>query len=274
MVWNGPALKQGQGPGTAHKEEGFHIALTASLHISKGGRAIDYPYWHLDLNAGSGRNELVEGGCDGSPLIFLRAAIRANRRFNATFCDNDKVALDLLQDRIEPLRGQFPKDSTIRFLPLDNAECLTHVAGRIEAAEDSRFAVGTCLCDPNGYRFGFPEAGLQWFARRFPRIDLALSANVTLFRTVAGCQRNGKGFKDWPDYETILNGFNRPHWLLRNIREHQGPGHRFTVAVGRTTKEGYRKFGDFYPRESPEGKTILSMRRAAVGQRLLFPNME
>src|SRR5262245_58172491 len=86
-TWSEKPMRQGQGLGTARKEQGFAALFKFSLTISRNEKVMCYPYWHVDFNCGSGLNERVE--CDGSPLVFLTEAVRANRPVHAYFCDSD-----------------------------------------------------------------------------------------------------------------------------------------------------------------------------------------
>src|SRR5262249_15186317 len=88
--------KQGQGDNTRRKEDGFGAIFHTSLDISKGARR--YPYWHIDLNAGSGFNEKAQ--CPGSPVVFMQEAARAARWVRAYFTDLNAEAAQALRQRL------------------------------------------------------------------------------------------------------------------------------------------------------------------------------
>jgi hypothetical protein len=140
-------------------------------------------------------------------------------------------------------------------------------------------AVGTLFCDPNGVRVGFPVDALEAFSRLFPRIDLIINLNASVFAMVRGCKASGrpsvqKGFLDWPDLLDIARRFNRPlrNWWVRNPSK--GPGMRFAMLVGRSLPTGRRSFKDFHPLDSPAGQEIIhTLRRVPTGGRYLFEGM-
>lgn len=256
-------MNQGQGNSTPRKEAGFAMIFRQCLLMTK---RLPYPYWHIDLNAGSGHNEKAD--CPGSPVVFLDEAEEVGRPINAMFCDNDPEAAERLHAATS-FRAERFDSSTVAVRCKDNAEALKEFAEWIRSEEARpEYAIGTCVCDPNGYPYGFPRDAILEFATRFPRIDLLLNVNVTLFvmamKYRENCKQNGRrsGMEDWPDVNSILG--LRPcksHWLVRNPPFIPGGrGHRFVMFLGRNTGKGMTGFErqEFYPIDSDRGHAIVN----------------
>lgn len=249
-------MQQGQGGSTQGKEIAFAALMRMALGIGKA--APDYPHWHLEMNAGSGRND--KASCDGSPLIFLRAAEEAGRTYRAFFCDNDEANIAALRANCFSLGP--PPDGCERTVTCkDNAEFLDGVATLIRAAENPRFALGTCLCDPNGWK-GFPVEAIERFAALFPRIDLILNLNLSFFAMVKGAAAHPapscRPFADaekWPSPEVLVGRFHKRHWLIRNPSSAKGM--RFSVLYGSNFKVKTARFMGFVPLESIAGQEII-----------------
>jgi len=267
----------GQSEKTYEKEGNFHDAIEDCLDLSFHGKAGGWPYWHIDLNAGCGWNEAA--ACEGSPLVFLRAAIGRKRRFNACFCDRDKAALADLRGRALPLCPAFAPDCWLTFDGRNNAEALAAWGQKIAVSEKTKYAVGSVLCDPNGFRdrrdprAGLPVEALRRFAAIFPRIDLIFSLNISLFRFVGGHkEKQHAGFLDWPTAWEAVMSLGRPHWLVSNFRD-RGKGHRFVVLLGRTSEE-VRQFRHFYPTDSARGREVLQNLRTVRPDQPSFEGWE
>ena len=73
-------ILQGQAAFTTEaKQIGLSYAWRQNLSAhARNARGKGYPYYHLDLNCGSGVNEIA--GCAGSPLTFLSSANPHNQR--------------------------------------------------------------------------------------------------------------------------------------------------------------------------------------------------
>ena len=239
------------------------MAFNVSLDLSKG-KAATWPYWHIDLNAGCGWNEVVD--CEGSPLVFLREAEHAERRFNAVFCDLDAEAVRSLEGRLPAA----PAGCVVRTFAGDNADALDAFGNWIVAAgEKPQYAVGTCLADPNGVR-SLPIDGLARFASAFPRIDLIVNLNISLFSRFRGGRESpalrGR-FDKYPEPLDLLALFHRKHWVVRNLPR-GGTGERFTLAVGRSHRAGSGRHADFYPIDSPAGRRILQDFRREIPEQM------
>lgn len=90
-------MAQAQGKYTKAKIEGFAAALQQNVSVvCHGIRA--QRYFHFDLNAGCGRNEIAM--CDGSPIAFRAAACKAKMPQALSFCcERDGVAAKRLAER-------------------------------------------------------------------------------------------------------------------------------------------------------------------------------
>jgi hypothetical protein len=270
-------MLQGQGVSTFRKEQGFGDVFRMSLRISKAPAVAGYCYWHLDMNAGAGFNEKAD--CEGSPLVFMRAGAAARRGFRAYFCEAEPALAARLESRLR--ETPLPAGCQAHVLRQDNAVALQQFAvaiGRAERRPD--LAVGTCLCDPNAVREGFPVEALDFFLAQFKRIDFVLNLNVSVLRRGRGARQRYesdpdappyfRGFKDWPDLaRDLLPRFHRRHWWIRNPPRVNSD--QFTILVGRNVETKGAPFRDFYRLESREGQQILhGLKRVAAGQGFLF----
>ncbi len=270
---------QGQGNGTLYKEQGYADIFRMSLRISKAPSVAQWPYRHLDLNSGSGWNE--EAHCEGSPIVFLREAVEVFRPgpINAYFCDINGESIGHLEGACHEFIRQLDS-CTVTAKATDNGTFLDEVAASIREEERRPdLAIGTCVCDPNGFK-GFPLESLVRFAHDFPRIDIVLNINCNLFRSVEGCKTSTKlppksveAFRRWPTVPEMIDALGRVCWMIRNPQ--RVSGHAFTQLIGRTLGTGKRAFGGFFSLDSPEGQKILArLRRIEPDQGLLFEDWE
>lgn len=254
-------MRQGQGRTTERKQNGFTLLFQQRLRVSKAGAAAGHPYWHVDLNAGCGRNEIA--GCLGSPLVFLNEAVSSRRRFNALMCDSDPDAIRRLDD-VTYFARERADGSQLRLVCDDNAAALAQFSEWI-ADEEKRpeLAVGTWLCDPNGgsKENRLPLEALKRFCHRHQRIDAVLSLNISLFARVRKCKGNPRtpGFDHWPDPQDVcgLRPF-KAHWLVRNPAPRRGSGESFTMFLGSNHPGGMEQFEQFYRLESAKGQEIVN----------------
>jgi hypothetical protein len=244
------SLGQGQGTATAFKERGFGAAFRVSMNLSNGKNVARFPYWHIDLNSGSGRNE--DARCDGSPIVFLEMAAQHRPNFKAFFCDHDLKAIEALSARV---------GSTAYCFGCDNREILAVVSAAIAKAErNPSYSVGTVVCDPNGYTGdAMPHEEIAQFAQRHERIDLIFNLNVSTYQWMKGnirLRRKGWESKFCPSIREFPAMFHRRHWLISEIRS-PGRGHRFVILIGRNfPTDGHRSMGH-YRFESIDGERIL-----------------
>jgi hypothetical protein len=268
--------KQGQGNGTVRKEAGFAAVLRMSLRVSKARPVAAFPYWHLDLNSGSGWN--AKAGCLGSPAVFLDEAARAGRAgpVHVRFCDTDSAAIETLRANCFGLCSRVGPEASVAARAMDNADFLRETAEEIRAAErNPGFAVGSCLCDPNGFPDGFPVEALKDFACDFPRIDLAINLNVSLFARVRGCKDSvheniRKGFVHWPELGELIGLYPRRHWWVRNPPAGPWGMERFVTFYGHNWPRTKRTaFAEFVPLDSLAGQEIVgTFKRQASDQKL------
>jgi hypothetical protein len=268
--------KQGQGNGTQRKEEGFAALFRMSLRVSKATAVAAFPYWHLDLNAGCGWN--VKANCPGSPAVFLDEAIAAARSgpVHARFCDTDPVAVESLRANCFGLCCRIGPEASVAARAVDNADFLRGAADEIRVAErNPGLALGTCLCDPNGFPEGFPVEALRDFTREFPRIDLVVNLNVSLFARVRGCKESErenirKGFVHWPELGELIGLYPREHWWVRNPPAGGLGQERFVTFYGHNWPRTKRTaFAEFVPLDSLAGQEIVgTFKRQASDQKL------
>lgn len=244
---------QGQGPTTEFKLRGIQAAITVTMRVATGSHLVRFPYWHIDLNSGCGINH--DAGCVGSPLAFLQAAYSLKPNYRAFFCDIREEAIIELQERVGANRR-------CTLLRGNNRDALPLIAGQIRRAERKpRFAMGTVLCDPNGYFYGdsVPADQLADFCREFPRIDMILNLNVRTRRLIRGCIEKRRA--GWENVSCLglndLPGFlNRRYWLIRNLISKGGD--QFVLMVGRNYRLGDHRALGFHHLESSAGQAILA----------------
>jgi len=247
---------QGQGDSTPWKVDGFATVFHVSLDIGNAEKLRKWAFWHLDLNAGCGWND--KAGCEGSPISFLRVASQFKRPIRAYFCDKRQEACDALAGRIPPL--SLPGTIFTNVVCCDNAALLGEIAKQIRRCENPEYAIGQVLCDPNGFN-DMPLDALAAFAAEFPRIDVIIHLNISLFARMRGCKKSeqyAKGFGSKPEPEDVLRRLGRKWWSIRRIPSRKGmKGERFTTAVGTSFKNRSRRIMDFVDLESDEGQSIV-----------------
>jgi hypothetical protein len=245
-------IRQGQSIATVDKERRIAAAMSVSMRIANnvfGGKG--YRYWHFDANAGNGWNHEV--GVPGSPVVFWHVAETCLRRMEPApfFCDRDAMAIEQLRARL----GHIPAGAGSILLPGDNEDGLGVFADSIRISEKPHYAVGSLIIDPNGYYYrsakgiGAPVAGLQWFVREFPRIDIILNLNMRTFHL----QRGAGHAVATP--ASVLASLNRKHWLVSQA----GGQSRHLLAVGRNMATGDHKALGLYDIDSDAGRKILNV---------------
>lgn len=265
--------RQGEGPNTPRKQQGFAMLFRTGLLISKS--LLRFHYWHLDMHAGSGWNP--NANCPGSPVVFLEEARKVGRSFRALFCDNDPATVAQLRKRLAFAIEEFD-DAAISILCEDNRDALSYFAEWIASESESPAkAFGSILLDPNGFKKeDVPLEHLRIFFAVHERIDLILNVNVSLFARVRGCKGNPNtpGFDDWPDPVDVfgLESLKR-FWLVRNPQR-GGNGDRFVIFVGRNTTAGMTRFEEFYPLHSEQGQAIVRHLVRVQPDQRYFPGIE
>lgn len=249
-------MTQGQSGYTRFKYARFAPVLAQSLRISKAVPVARFPYYHIDLNAGSGFND--DAGVDGSPLNFLDAVRRTGRdNFYAFFVDHTLECIAQLGGRPE-----IEAHPTRVFLHhADNAEVLPVVSQFIADHErNPRFAVGSIVIDPNGYHGGVPWEPLRTFCAAHPRIDIFINLNLRSWTLERACVEQGRKGFNWPLHplSTFPAWFSRAQWMWTDRTViHRTP---WIQGVGRTmcTRDaGYSSLG-FYDSKSERGRAILA----------------
>jgi hypothetical protein len=130
--------------------------------------------------------------------------------------------------------------------------------------------VGSCVVDPNGPK-EIPYEALRRFTAKFPRIDLILNLPAFFYRLA----RKAPGdFSKYPEPLALTAQFPRQNWLVRNISF--GTGWPWIILLGRQKdldERRRKKFADFFPLESPQGRQVITEFRRAdpPGQGSLFP---
>jgi hypothetical protein len=246
--------RQGQGRTTEIKVRGIGAAIAVTLKVCTNPALAAFPYWHIDLNSGCGYNH--DAGCFGSPLAFLAAVSNAGKtNYRAFFCDIQPAA-------VSELRRLLAAEPGCTCICANNRETLPQVAAVIRAAErNPHLAMGTVLCDPNGYFYGdaVPADEMRRFCAEFPRIDVILNLNVTTRRWIRGCIE--KGVRGWETATCLrldeLPAFlSRRHWLIRDLVSRGG--HQFALMVGRNYRLGDHRAMGFHHLDSAEGRAIVA----------------
>lgn len=264
-----------EGNGTRRKEQLLRACMRQSLTISMCDRS--RLYTHIDLTAGRGVNE--KAGCLGSPIEFAKLAIGFNRPVRLICCDRaERCALTL---RGELSRIVWPSDWPAWVLYCDdNADVLRRLHASLDQ-EPRPF--GSLICDPNGPAQGYPHQELMAFASRYAQMDLILTFNVNLFRSIdpARLKRDcatapAKGlatcYQRYGSVRSNIKSFARKQWWVSNQTNYGGPGHSFIVAVGRNKDVEERPCDGFY-RLDKEGAEIIDNLSSYRGQHMLpFPS--
>lgn len=241
---------QGQSDSTEFKERGLEAAFTINLKIFQAKIASRfgdrYPYWHFDLNCGSGINEQI--GCIGSPLAFLRAAESSKcRRYFAGFCDINTEYLGALMAR-DAVRDN-PQCFAFNG---KNASLVESIPDIISKIERPHRAVGMILSDPNGFEVPLDE--LSELSRKCPGIDIAIHWNSRIRRLYRG---HGWEFVDIDEAIAMLGKSN---WLIREPRG----AHQWTVLIGRNIKTSDHKSLGYFHLDSPKGADIMARCKARL----------
>lgn len=240
--------KQGQSDATEFKERGLEAAFSINLSIFNRKFGSRFPYFHFDLNSGSGINEKV--GCIGSPLAFVRAAESVGcTRYFAGFCDIEQEFIGQLMAREEVQRN-----NRCFCFHGDNASLIDAIPDIIAAQDRPSRAIGMVLSDPNG--FEVPLDKLAWLSTQCPGLDIVVHWNSRVRRLYRG--------KEWPfiDIDEAVKVLNKRHWLIREPRG----AHQWTVLIGRNIQVGDHKQLGFWRLESPKGADIIDRCRANPGE--------
>lgn len=236
-------LRQGQGIGTAWKERGLEAMLSINMSIANRGQLGRFPYFHFDLNCGSGCN--TKANCKGSPMAFLDAAQQIDKRCYGYFVDQNEEAT-------RDLRGRLEGSKTTYIFCGDNADFVPMIPGLVRAkGERPEYALGSIFCDPNGV-LGVPFRELHRVLKMCPRLDVIVNySSVTAIRCRAAYPER---FASMPRLRCFPRVFGKRYWLIRRVVG----VYKHSMLIGRNVKTGdYTKLG-FYDLESPTGQELLS----------------
>ena len=253
-------MLQGQGAGTLDKERKIGSAESIGMTIANGlARRQAWrqtrPYFHLDLNAGSGWNDIA--GCPGSPVVFLELAQRqiTHMPLYAWFCDINPTAIARLEQWLLQY-GHLPQRG-ISLLCEDNLSVIARFAEQIRRRDRPEHALGSLLCDPNAWFHrnqkgeGVPVEEIIQFAAEFPKIDIIFNVNYRVYAMQRGAGHNVLS----PDQ--IRTRLNRAHWLVS--RQHLGGQNRFWLAIARNVTTGdHRRLGLVHW-DGPEGRYVMNV---------------
>jgi len=261
-------MRQGQSVKTLDKERKIGAAESIGMTIVNGmarhhAWRRSKPYFHLDLNAGSGWNDIA--GCPGSPFVFLELAQQkiTHLPLYAWFCDINPDTVGKLE-RLLVRHGHLPQLG-VSLICDDNRSVIQRFAEQIRRRERPEYALGSLLCDPNAWFHrnakgeGVPVQEILEFAAEFPRIDIILNVNYRIYHCHrgAGIKMPNSAHARMLTPEQIRTALGREHWLVS--RQHHGPGDSFWLAIGRNCKTGdYTKLG-LHHWESEHGRMIMQI---------------
>ena len=262
--------KQGEGNGTRRKESGFRVLFEMVLKATSGEKLSRYPYWHLDLNCGSGFNT----ACLGSPLVFVDEAVRQGRVVYAQFCDEIPEFTTSLASALVARR--LPREFWTAVYTMDNGAFLRDFCDNVP-----RNAVGTIVCDPNG--IGFPARELAAFCQSHARMDLIINLNCRTLRLVDGIRQKVNAGSNKPQFLGIVKNhpeplarmmewFSKPYGLIRNPLPVQGDDFSTIFLTGHSGLAS-AAFKGFHPMSSRIGQQILT-NTCHVIDHPIFPEME
>lgn len=264
-------MLQGQGNGTLDKERKIGSAVAIGMTIANGlakreAWRRDRPYFHLDLNAGSGWND--KAGCPGSPVVFLEMAQRklTAMPLYAWFCDINQTSIDHLERWLVHY-GHLPQHGVSLYCE-DNRSVIARFAEQIRRRERPEYALGSLLIDPNAWFYrsakgeGVPVEEILAFAAEFPRIDIILNLNYQFYARTRGADRKrielGKPLSfAMKSPEEIRHLLRRQHWLVS--RQHLHSGDKFWLAIGRNAPTGEHRALGLYHWDGPEGRYTMNI---------------
>ena len=252
---------QGQGGGTLDKERKIGSAesigmTTVNRLAKKEAWRRSMPFFHLDLNSGTGWNHIAD--CPGSPLVFCELAQQklTHVPLYAWFCDNKPERIEELEHCLIN-HGHLPQPGVSLWCD-DNRFVIRRFADQVRRRDRPQYALGSILSDPNGWFHrnkrtgeGAPVEEIIAFCEEFPRMDVILNSNYRVY----GMQR-GAGQTVMSPNE-IRTRLKRKHWLVG--RQHLGGNNRFWLAIGRNFPTGDHKKLGLYHWDSDEGQQIMNI---------------
>lgn len=186
-------------------------------------------YYYVDMNAGCGRNE--QEGCDGSPLVFLKAATALRMPYKAWFIEKEKrntedleAALDHLPDWII-CRG-------------DHNDIVPEVIKEIP-----NYANGLFYTDPNG----IPSFGLLSSISQIMRVS---RMDILIRYAASGGKRAGYKLAD------CIAKIDKKFWLVQEPSSNDKWQWTFLLGTNWTKFPEMERIR-FYRIDSDRGRAIL-----------------
>ena len=206
----------GYSEGTVIKQRDFTYVLGVLLRVAQScmARSWAYPeFLYFDLNAGPG----IVGGIEGSPLIFMRAALSMGLPFRAFFFEKDKASAYALRDALESVCPQ-PQRDRLRVVHGDHTRGVDWKLTDDLSGLPSKWVYGLAYGDGNG-RTDAPFTPMAALAERFSQVDLLLNVNATVYKRERGAK---------PEAGFLLDGIGSIKKAHRLIREPVGI-HQWTM---------------------------------------------
>lgn len=238
---------QGNGKFTSRKLAGFAAALRQNLIVvSRSIRAEQY--FHFDLNAGCGYNEVAK--CDGSPIMFRQLANEIEFLNAFSFCcEIDRQSASKLAELTRYDHRTFVvAGSNQRFV-----EMIPDIIRRFGC--DPGEAFGSILIDPNDHnREAIPYKELRVLSARCPRLDIFFNWPYLAIKRVRGAAnkgfiRNHEALRDVIDIDELPAITGKRHlWIAEQVGN-------FVLVVGRNTaKINKDRSSTLEPWESVKGR--------------------
>ena len=244
---------QGQSDSTEYKERGFGHVLRFNLGIFRDHVLPRIPracYWHFDLHAGNGHNDLVD--VVGSPIVFLSEVIRTDVPFQAHFVELNPNRAATLSDRLGPSQHCMVHRQDNRVFLQSLPDLLR------EGGENPAMAIGSILVDPN-CPSDIPTTQLVEVLRKCPRMDVILNIPTGHMKRINGAAASPKIRAEKMLAKLLLpvdipGIFPRKHWLVRVPIENRNG---FALFIGRNFEAGAWVKQWFYSTRSQKGKELL-----------------
>lgn len=236
----------GHSEDTAVKQRDFGYVLGTLLKVANAVMQRDYAhkeFLYFDLNAGPG----VVGGVEGSPLIFARMAATLGLPFRAFLFEEDDENARRLSDALRDVCAEHGADvRRLQIIPGDHNKSVPWFIQEHLASLPSRWTYGLGYGDGNG-KTDAPFGPMAALAARFPRVDLLLNVNATIYKRLRGAN---------PSAGFLLDDLSVIKKAQRLIREPVGI-HQWTM-VFQTNWDRPPEFGEigFRRLDSDEGRRI------------------
>ena len=221
-------MRQGQSRHTVNKIAALEAFFTQNIAMVR--HAIRSPdYFHFDLNAGCGFNELA--GCIGSPLAFRSASVKAGMPEAWCFC----CELDFDAARQLQTTTEHDINTLVTFgRNQDFVEQIPDIISQYGA--DPRTAYGSILIDPNDHRRdAIPYHGLRLLADQCPKIDVLFHFPQLAMKRVTFAVAKGtlseSAAEDCFDIDELPQVIGKRHLWIKQTPDLGN----FAIVVGRNT---------------------------------------